>query len=386
MLEINFKDLVESYSKNLLDDLRGFGTNNEFLKFWVPTANDDLQSFKNLVDALVENNNTYFIIKLDKKKFDSHFKDEIKIYLDNFSKIEQKDNNNHYLYLIEINIEKYKKLFSKVNKVVKKKIIQKQDVKNYIKINYENKNLFDQYELNLEFLNPKSFYIKDFKETDSFLKEKIFDHNFFMKIEKDIIKSVFHDCSEKSIKKKVLDLFCELIINKNIQEASDHSVIYLEEKIRLVKKFYPKKGIILPFSVGKYFYELNSLIRLLFKNYKMQNNKNFDINRDYYEVTDRWKKESYQNKINKINGILLKIIKDNKDLNDDSVLVNKIDNHFKIYLKIDKNFTNLLKNRNLLLEIEIKLKNLDNALEVFVDEILDQNKLRLKNSPQNLVI
>ena len=51
MLEINFKDLVESYSKNLLDDLRGFGTSNEFLKFWVPTANDDFQSFKNLVDA-----------------------------------------------------------------------------------------------------------------------------------------------------------------------------------------------------------------------------------------------------------------------------------------------------------------------------------------------
>ena len=90
----------------------------------MPTANDDFQSFKNLVDALVENNNTCFLIKLDKKKFDSHFKDEIKIYLDNFSKIEQKDNNNHYLYLIEINIEKYKKFFSKVNKVVKKKLFK----------------------------------------------------------------------------------------------------------------------------------------------------------------------------------------------------------------------------------------------------------------------
>ena len=172
MLEINFKDLVESYSKNLLDDLRGFGTSNEFLKFWVPTANDDFQSFKNLVDALVENNNTCFLIKLDKKKFDSHFKDEIKIYLYNFSKIEQKDDNKNYQYLIEINAEKYKKFFSRVNKVVKKKIIQKQDDRNYIKINYENKNLFDQYELNLKFLNPKSFYVKDFKETNGFFKEK----------------------------------------------------------------------------------------------------------------------------------------------------------------------------------------------------------------------
>jgi hypothetical protein len=34
------------------------------------------------------------------------------------------------------------------------------------------------------------------------------------------------------------------------------------------------------------------------------------------------------------------------------------------------------------LEIEIKLKKLDNNLEVFVDEVLDKNKLRIKNSPQ----
>ena len=31
-----------------------------------------------------------------------------------------------------------------------------------------------------------------------------------------------------------------------------------------------------------------------------------------------------------------------------------------------------------------QLKKLDNTLEVFIEEILDQNKLRLKNSPQNL--
>ena len=35
-------------------------------------------------------------------------------------------------------------------------------------------------------------------------------------------------------------------------------------------------------------------------------------------------------------------------------------------------------------EIEKKLKVLDQTLEVFIEEILDQNKLRLKNSPQKL--
>ena len=40
--------------------------------------------------------------------------------------------------------------------------------------------------------------------------------------------------------------------------------------------------------------------------------------------------------------------------------------------------------KNILLEIEKKLKVLDQTLEVFIEEILDQNKLRLKNSPQKL--
>jgi len=51
---------------------------------------------------------------------------------------------------------------------------------------------------------------------------------------------------------------------------------------------------------------------------------------------------------------------------------------------VDKNFSKLQSEKNILLEIEKKLKILDQTLEVFVDEILDQNKLRLKNSPQKI--
>ena len=53
MLEINLKELIKNYDQNLLDNLRGFGNDDEFLKFWVP-GTDDYQSFLNLLDALVE--------------------------------------------------------------------------------------------------------------------------------------------------------------------------------------------------------------------------------------------------------------------------------------------------------------------------------------------
>ena len=42
--EINFKKLIKNYDQNLLDNLRGFGKDDEYLKFWVPGTND-YQSF-----------------------------------------------------------------------------------------------------------------------------------------------------------------------------------------------------------------------------------------------------------------------------------------------------------------------------------------------------
>ena len=72
-------------------------------------------------------------------------------------------------------------------------------------------------------------------------------------------------------------------------------------------------------------------------------------------------------------------------LTDKSILISKIENNFKINLDVDKNFSKLQSEKNILLEIETKLKTLDQTLEVFIGEILDQNKLRLKNSPQKKI-
>ena len=69
-----------------------------------------------------------------------------------------------------------------------------------------------------------------------------------------------------------------------------------------------------------------------------------------------------------------------------SIIVQSIDSNFKVNLGVDKDFKNLQLKKNMLLEIEIKLKKLDETLEVFVDEVLDKNKLRLKNSPQTKLL
>ncbi len=68
----------------------------------------------------------------------------------------------------------------------------------------------------------------------------------------------------------------------------------------------------------------------------------------------------------------------------ESIQINKIENNFKIFFDINKDFREVQAKTNILLQLEKKLKMLDDTLEVFVEEIIDQNKLRLKNSPQNI--
>ena len=88
MLKINFKELISSYDQNLLDNLRGFGKDDEYLKFWVP-GTDNYQSFLNLIDALIESKILKFKISFKKVSNENElFKkiDETLMNISNFDK------------------------------------------------------------------------------------------------------------------------------------------------------------------------------------------------------------------------------------------------------------------------------------------------------------
>ena len=76
-------------------------------------------------------------------------------------------------------------------------------------------------------------------------------------------------------------------MNKNIQEVSDHSVIYLEEKIRILSKNLIKRGIILPSHGGKYFDHLNKIVREI-KDYRVKNSIQIGVNKNYFRKSYDW--------------------------------------------------------------------------------------------------
>ena len=79
MIKIDLNDLLDNYNTNLLDNLRGFGSNEEYLKFYVP-GTSSIKSFYNLIDALLEAKQLDFIIFYKEDSFEKKLTEEIFFY------------------------------------------------------------------------------------------------------------------------------------------------------------------------------------------------------------------------------------------------------------------------------------------------------------------
>ena len=382
MLEINLKKLIKSYDQNLLDNLRGFGKDDEFLKFWVP-GTDDFQSFLNLLDALVETNIINFNLKIEFEDEESKLIENIDKTLSQISNFKKNIENDIISLEIQISKYRYKEYLTNNKKQEKQSKNQEIDKTKQVKILKIKESINPIYKKNIERINPKDYFNKNI-ENEKFYIQDIEGGKIALIIENQIIQKLYHNFYENSDLKKLINIFFEIIEKKNIKEAADHGTIYLEEKIRKIDNKIINNGIILPGQAGNYFTSINECIRKLLSDYELKNNIKFDTNKDYYKISTYWKKLSDDEKLIKIDQSLKKFVLSYNELSQDSLSVNKIENNFRIYLNVDKNFNRIQKNKNLLLDIEMELKKLDNTLEVFIEEILDQNKLRLKNSPQNL--
>lgn len=385
MIKVDLSDLLSSYDENLLDNLRGFGNQTEFLKFWVPGTNS-LKSFYNLIDALYESNNYIFIVQFQKGLLDSNSLDKLKSFLNEISL--SKYNLSEKKIEIEIKIDrKFYENFRKNNYLIKnfkedniifdkKKKIEKFESQN---------NLENLYIDNLKKIKSNNYFSEKILQKKNIFVRELGQYRLFFLIENKIVTKLFHDGNDNNELIKLINVFFDICLNKNIQEVADHSVVYLEEKIRIVSDNLIKKGIILPSHGGKYFDLLNEIVRDIFKQYKDENSFEFKINKNYFKKSYEWINLSETEKNIKVESVLKQIRLANF-LNDESLVVQSIESNFRVNLAINEEFRMLQSKKNILLQTEIKLKELDNTLEVFIDEVLDKNKLRLKNSPQTKLL
>jgi len=278
VLEINLKKLIKNYDQNLLDNLRGFGKDDEFLKFWVPGTND-YQSFLNLIDALVETKIYDVKIIIELKNNEKEFIEKTETFLLKISSFKKDIKKDSIHVVIKIDETKYQNYLinrrNQNNEVKELKIDKRKHVTTH-KIDELIKPL---YKKNLDFFNPNDFFSNINNTNKDLFVQNIGDIIIVFDIQNHIIENVSHNIKKETDIKKLINIFFELILKKNIQEASDHGVIYLEEKIRLSNNKLISEGIILPGQAGSYFTSINNAIRNVFSDYKLRNNLEFDINK-----------------------------------------------------------------------------------------------------------
>lgn len=386
-MHIDFESLLKSYNDELLTKLRGFNEEHDYLQYWVPDSNKTT-SLLNLVDALYEINKLNFSITVQKED------DELINKLKNISKKigNIKINKEEKSYKIDflLNELKYKVYRAGITRKKNNKPIKTQKLSNIKELTEkkENYNILHSYGKNLKnykLKKNKQNYINDENVFSEYINNK---NKLFIKMEKknNSIIETWHDFKKKNKESILVDKFCDIISNKNIQEAAEHGIIYLEHEIRPKEITKKIRGIIFPKKAGNLFFDLNKCIRKIYKKTKIKYNFQDKINKDYFGLLKDWKKLSYDQKMEKLNQVLSEKIIPSLKLNKDDIIVHKVEFDSRVIIKIsDKLEEKNRKEMNYMIKIENFFKYfVDKRLELFTTEKKDENKLRHLNSPQKI--
>ena len=384
MLSVNLDDLIKDYENDLITKLRGFGSENQYTEHWVP-GTTKIDSLNNLINSFVEVNQLNFSISFDFNN--TELSSYIMNYQNKIGILEKSRNDKNIIIKFTIDKEKFHENFKHEIKV--KNILKDKNFNKVKKIKKPDVTKLINNDFRDTIIKMK---IKSLKNNKKIIPENCNHYSFsilnsevHIYIDKDDykIKSAFHELKELKEENIVIDFFIDNILNKSIQEAAEHSVIYLEHYLRpkIIKE--KVKGIILPHIGGRIFQDLNSLLRTTFSKCKSDLGFENKINKEFTQISEKWMALDKKDKEKLINEVIRNHVLKELNIGEDEILLNRIEMNFRIIVELSSNFRERQENENILLKVEkIIQKKIDQRLELFTMEIKDQNKLRFKNSPQ----
>ena len=379
---IDFKNLVDKYDANLLSKLRGFGE-EEYLKFWVPDT-EKLKSLYNLIDALFESQTLNVeIINLNLNNEEK--KDLEKLLNIAINKIEE---NN-----LKINIDKKKYAdFKKKNKIAiledikikKEKILSNLEDVNYDEsINIEYIEILNQFE-NFKFNSKNNFDFKKYENYFLVLSNNI-RLDFYINHDDGNLAYAFHNSKKIDNKSAILDILCDQIINKSIDEVADHGVIYLEYYLRSKAIKKQNFGIFLPRNSGGLFNLIEKKLRDARDDfYKKRGLAKPDINKEYRAISENWTNLSFEKQKVKIQNILEENIFRQFNISSDDIILNRVIQGNRLEFILSDNLKGDFEDNKLFKIEEVLKEKIDSSIELLSIEEKDSNKLRLNNAPKTV--
>ena len=381
-LKINYNSILENYNKEIQSKLRGFNTDYDYLKYWVPSP-DTVESIYNLIvnfrecginDVSLEFNENF--LNNENIKSILNLKNEV-------GELEYKISDKKIVFNIKIDGEKFDLIKSEISDKNQKK--KEESYVNKLDLKFK-KNLFsDEF---VKILNTQNInYEKNlFENTDNIIKiKKNFYENqitFFINKNQFELKgiNVVETNSinvESNLIYKFINLYKPFAINLPFREVLDHSVIYFFHNYFPLNK--KNHGIFHYENYGVAFQKFREILKEVYNDINLENDSlNLKVNNFYQKISESWKQKKIEDKEKITNEIILKFC-ENEEIEKKSICLKKIENDFKIILDVNDEIrkSNIFqKNYILMLENFFK-KNCDFRIELFLGEKRDNNKLRL---------
>ncbi len=380
-MKVNFNYILENYNNEIENKLRGFNTDLDYLKYWVPSPNT-VDSVYNLISNFRECDIKDVTIEFDKNFLNSEQINKILKLKENIGNIEYFVEDNKHKFRVKIKFEIFDSIKSEIQTKVKKKeelYLSKIDLsfrkelftdslkKLLMNYNYkiiENNNQSKNKLINIKknFLeNQLTFYI----ENESWILKDI---EFFKK------KEINNDANLIS---NFIELYKPVSLNLPFREVLDHSLIYF--LYRYFKLDIKNIGIFHYENYGLIFIYLKEILKEVYSELNTKEGMSHTkVNKHYQSISDDWKEKTNEDKEKIINGLILNFCNDHK-VEKNKINFKKIEDNFRIILDVDREISNSNINQSnyiLMLENFFK-KNCDFRIELFLGEKRDSNKLRL---------
>ena len=188
-----------------------------------------------------------------------------------------------------------------------------------------------------------------------------------------LIRSNYQGGTE--VEKGVLEGLCRMSPGLPIQEISEHSLIYLEHKLRDHSEMPPVGGIIMPENADPAFKTVQVLIRQLFKQFNKKVGTGFSPNFFARDLSPSWKRLNSDKQLRKAQQCCLRFAKKK------SIGIEVVE--LECPRRIIVEFTTDLEMyglQELLMESESEVKSeLEPNLEVYQKEKKDLNTIRTLN-------
>jgi hypothetical protein len=209
-------------------------------------------------------------------------------------------------------------------------------------------------------------------------EEKIENEKFILKFHYDEKLKKFENINYtnknmSSLEKKILEESLLLFSKCKLQELYEHLTIRVENKMRDFNKI-KYSGILFPENVSKEHMYFHDFFRKLLHPYINDDLKK-RINFQAKKPKESWNILDDKQKKERIYGMLKDFIASNYQINHE-INVKKIENKVDIFLELSDKIDIATKS-NICLDFEIYIKqNLDDALSIYLERMMDQSKLR----------